>query len=75
MKKINWKKLNSFEKIIFSLGWLNVVSLAFWIAMIIYNNYNQDEKFFNSGSYRVVYVFGWITFIGICIILINEIIF
>jgi len=71
MKKIYWKKLTIFEKIVFSLGWLSVVNFGFWIVMIFYNNYTQEEKFWNPNSRKVIFVFGWINliFIGLSIIL------
>ena len=67
MKKIYWKKLTIFKKIIFSLGWLSVLNLGFWVIMIIYNNYTQEEKFWNPKSKRVVFIFGWINFITIAL--------
>jgi len=70
MEKIYWSKLNWFKKIIFSFGWLSVLNLGFWIALIIYANYTQEDKFWTAGSFRVVYVFGWINFISILFVLV-----
>lgn len=70
MEEITWKKLNPFKKFIFALGWLSVLNLGFWIALIIHNNITQEDKFWNGKSYRIVYVFGWINFIGIILALI-----
>jgi len=67
MDDIYWKKLSGFDKLVFSLGWLSVLNLGFWIVLIIHNNLTQDEKFWTPKSYRVVYVFGWINFIGLLI--------
>lgn len=63
MEKIYWKKLGFFEKVIFILGWFNVLNLAFWIALLIYHVTTHEKKFWTPGSYRVVQVFGWIVFI------------
>ena len=62
MAEFNWKKANSFDKMIFCLGWLNVLNLLFWIIIIIVGNLNYEEKFWNNRTYYVVYVFGWIVF-------------
>ena len=45
MKEISWHKLEIFQKIIFSLGWIGVLNLSFWIALIIHNNITQEDKF------------------------------
>jgi len=73
MKKIYWKKLSWFEKIIFSFGWLGVLNLAFWIALLIYHVTTQEKKFWTPGSFRVVYVFGWIYFIILILGLLIEV--
>ena len=73
MEKINYKKLSTFKKIIFILGWFNVLSIVFWVAMVIYHIVTKEKKFFTPGSYRVVYIFGWITFISLIVFLISNI--
>lgn len=71
MEKIYWKKLGFFGKVIFILGWFNVLNFAFWISLLIYHAATGEKRFWTPGSYRVVYVFGWIVFIAIiiCVIL------
>lgn len=71
MKDIYWKKFTWFEKFIFAIGWLGVLSVIFWIIMVIvyYNKINSKKSdkrylcFFNPHTYKVVYVFGWIYFV------------
>ena len=75
MEKIIWKKLTSFKKIIFSLGWLSVLNLVFWIALLIYHVSTKEKKFFTPGSFRVVYVFGWINFVTLLILLLGLLFF
>ena len=72
MKNIIWKKLSIFKKFIFCLGWFAVFSPGFWIALIIHNNLTQQDKFWTPGSFRVVFVFGWIHFILILFVLIGS---
>lgn len=62
MEQIYWNKLNIFGKIAFVFGWLGVLNLVFWIAMIIIHSYtkNKYKNFFNPETFKVVYVFGWI---------------
>ena len=71
MKQIIWDKLNSFEKLIFILGWIGVLNLIFWIIIIIVYSYTRDKykTFFNSETFKVVYVFGWIYFAFIVIMI------
>lgn len=63
-----------FKKIIFCFGWLGVLNLAFWIAMLVYYNITQEDKFWSAGSYRIVYIFGWVYFITLMLGLILGII-
>lgn len=57
-----WEKESWFNKFVYSLGWLNVLNLLFWIVIIIVRNLNYDKKFWNSKTYFVVYIFGWVIF-------------
>lgn len=68
MQKIYWKKLSGFGKVIFSLGWISVLSLLFWIVMLIYYFAAKEKKFWTPGSYRVVYVFGWINLVSLLLV-------
>ena len=78
MKDIYWKKLTTFEKIIFVLGWFSVGNLIFWISFIITYIIGKDRKgkefqqVFNPHTFKVPYVFGWITLIvvALCVIII-----
>lgn len=72
MKKIIWKELSIFKKGLIILGWINCLNLAFWIAILITNNYAQEDKFINPYTQKVVYVFGWITLIGIGLALLSS---
>lgn len=63
MENIYWKKLTTFQKVIFCFGWLAVFNIGFWIIMIIYNNVTQEDNFWNPGSLRIVFIFGWIHFV------------
>ncbi len=62
MKEFTWKKEDLFRKIVFCCGWLGVLVPIFWIAIIMSNNINQEEKFWNPKSFRIVYIFGLIFF-------------
>ena len=62
MDKIYWNKLGFFGKVIFVLGWLNVLNLIFWVSLLIYHAVTGEKRFWTPGSYRVVYVFGVISF-------------
>ncbi len=70
MENIYWKKLSFFKKIILCFGWVGVLNLIFWIALLIYHLTTKEKKFWTPGSYRVVYVFGWIYFITLILFLI-----
>ena len=78
MKDIYWKELSGFEKFLFAIGWLGVLSVVFWIVMVIvYYTKIKDKKankkylyFFNPHTYKVVYVFGWIYFVLLIITII-----
>ena len=74
MEKIYWKKLSGFKKFIFSLGWLGVINLLFWVAMLVYYFSAKEKKFWTPGSYRVVYVFGWVNLISIIVSIIVGVI-
>ena len=67
MEKIYWNKLNGFKKFIFVLGWFGVLNLLFWIALLIYHVVTKEKRFFTPGSYRVVYIFGILYFIALCV--------
>ena len=69
MEKIYWDKLHGFKKFIFALGWIGVINWMFWVAMIIYYFAAHEKKFWSPGSYRVIYVFGWINFISLILLL------
>ncbi len=60
MVEFIWKKANPMEKVAFSLGWIGVLNLIFWIALVIVWSLNQDKKFWNKKTFFVVYIFGWI---------------
>jgi hypothetical protein len=67
MKDIVFNKLKTFDKIVFCLGWLSAINLAFWITLLIHNALVYSDTFFNPKSYRVVYVFGWINLVLIAL--------
>jgi len=75
MKKIIWKKLSIFEKGLMILGWANCLNIAFWIAIIITHNYTQGDKFINPDTQKVPYVFGWITLIGLGLVILDSLFF
>lgn len=68
MEKIYWDKIHGFKKFIFAIGWISVINWMFWVAMIIYYFVAKEKKFFSPGSYRVVYVFGWINFVALIVL-------
>jgi len=85
MKEIYWKKLSTFEKTAFALGWLSVGNALFWIILLLKRfqfpgpiaqkelihgkSKSIYQKLFNPDTYKVVYVFGWINFVVLCILL------
>lgn len=77
MKDVIWKELSSFNKVIFSIGWLGVSNAIFWIAfLIVYFSRNEEKKykkFFNPNTFKVVYVFGWVNICGIILGLLYNI--
>ncbi len=66
MKDIYWKKLSTWEKVVFVIGWFFIFNLVYWAAFIITYIVGRDRKgkefheFFNPHTFKVPYVFGWI---------------
>ncbi len=63
MKGIDPKELNTFGKFIFYMGWFNILNITFWVSILVVNAYYKEKEFWNPRSWRVVYLFGWITLI------------
>lgn len=68
MKNIYWKKLSLREKVIWVLGWWWILNAIYWIAFIITYAVGRDrgkefKHFFNPHTFKVPYVFGWISVI------------
>ena len=66
MKDIYWKHLTAWEKVVFVLGWFWILNLVYWVAFIITYIIGRDRKskfkeFFNPHTFKVPYVFGWIS--------------
>jgi len=72
MKPVEPRKLEPLNKGIFYLGWLGVMNPVFWLSLILkylaFPNKKQT-KFFNSDTFKVVYLFGWINLIGLVLLL------
>jgi len=67
MKAIYWKKLTGFEKFLFVLGWFSAGNALFWIIMLItYVTRDESKKlynnFFSPHTFKVPYIFGWVSF-------------
>jgi len=65
MAEFIWKKEKWYNRVIYCLGWLNVLSLFFWISILIVGNLNYGSKFWNKTTHFVVYVWGWIMLVVI----------
>jgi hypothetical protein len=67
MKDIYWKKLTTGEQVLFVLGWFWILNLVFWVSFIVTYIIGRDRKgrefreFFNPHTFKVPYVFGWIS--------------
>lgn len=75
MENIHWKRLRPLEKGIFVLGWFNILNFVFWISLLIYHAVTGEKRFWTPGSYRVVYIFGWIVFIMLVVCAVLAILF
>jgi len=65
MNQIVWKDLSVFKKFIFSIGWLSILDLLFWIVVLIVYSNNKGENFWKKHGFKVIYIFGWINLISI----------
>lgn len=61
---------NGWKTALYYLGWLNVLSLIFWLSLYL-TNIRNDEPFFNK---RVIYVWGCIVLVAILAGLLNNLI-
>lgn len=67
-------KFTGWRRIIYYLGWLNVLNLVFWVVMFIYNQrykHSTREELKKKKDY-VVYFFGYISIIIIILIVVVE---
>jgi hypothetical protein len=69
MDQIVFANLNIFKKIIFSLGWLSIFNLLFWVVILIVFSAKKGDNFWKKHGFKVVYIFGWINLISLVIII------
>ncbi|MDO8741091.1 MAG: hypothetical protein Q7J54_05970 [Candidatus Woesearchaeota archaeon] len=62
-------ELKIWKKLVFYLGWVNVLGLIFWLSLVITYYRNQNEPFFNK---RVIYVWGWIFIVIFLLTLVGQ---
>lgn len=74
MEEIDLEKVSTFKQIVFALGWIWVVNPIFWVALLVYHISTKEKKFWTPGSYRVVYIFGWVSLL-VCFLALIWILF
>lgn len=50
----------------FILGFTQIINPFFWAKLIIVNNLEQEDNFWNEKSFNIVLKFGWLFFIIVC---------
>jgi len=73
-KNIDFFEFQGYKKIIYYLGWLNMLNLIFWLVILIYwNRYKTlPRKERHKKLAYVVYYFGYVSIVFIIFLLIIE---
>ena len=70
MAEFNWKEETLLNKLVYCVGWLAVLNIVFWIAIIVVGNLNMGDKFWDGKTHFVVYVFGWIYLVSLVFLIV-----
>lgn len=70
-------EFHSWKKIIYWLGWINILNIVFWaVIAIYYRRYKKSPETERQQKIAyVIYYFGYITIIGVILFLISQYLF